>query len=66
MNGQVNISLIPLAVSRIKEEIETLHALAVQFTKETDCTLVVDIAKSFCKQFENTFLRISLNCIVTT
>jgi len=33
MNGQVNISLIPLAVAKIKEEIETLHVSAVQFTR---------------------------------
>ena len=41
MNGQVTISLTPLAVAKINEKTETLHSSAVQFTRGADHTLVV-------------------------
>jgi len=37
MYGQVTISLIPLAVAKVKEEIQTLHASVVQFIRGADC-----------------------------
>jgi hypothetical protein len=40
-----------LAIVKTDEEIETLHASAVQLTRGADRTLVVKIAKSLCKQF---------------
>jgi len=45
------MSLIPLAVTKIKEEIETLHASAVQLWT---------YQKLFASSLTNTFLRISL------
>ena len=64
MNGRVTKSLIRLAIVKTDEEIETLHASAVQLTRGADRTLVVNIAKSICKQFEKyvSEVQLELNC----
>ena len=61
MNGQVTISLVPLAVAKIKEQITVLHNSAIQFRRGADRTLVEGIAESLLDQFNHYFLDAQLN-----
>ena len=55
MNGQVTVSLVPLAVNKIKEQIAILAMSVDQFTRGADKTLVNEIAESLMDQFNYYF-----------
>ena len=52
-NGQVSISLIPLAVAKTREKIQSLADSSTQFSRGADKSLITDLAESLPNQFQN-------------